>query len=125
MAIDQDSQSRHDEITCLIQDGRRPEHLKGRTQLATDKLRGNVPLGVDAPNKTVRKIIGGGGSLLVILKYGFLGLLGVILGPLFLWVGFRGRFDIKVVGIAALVLGIFALRRLASLAGSQGHLARA
>jgi hypothetical protein len=113
MAIDQEPQSRHDEVTRLIQEGRRPEDFKGRAQLAADKLLGNVPLGVDAPNKTARKIIGGGGSLFIVIKYGFFGLLAVILGALFLWAGSNDQFDIKVVGIgvAALLLGIFALLR--------------
>ena len=73
----------------------------------------NVPLGVDAPNKTARKVIGGAGSLFVVLKYGFFGLLAVVLGALFVWAGCNGQFDIKVVGIgvAALLLGIFALLR--------------
>jgi hypothetical protein len=113
MAIDQDPQSRHDEVTRLIQEGRRPQDFKGRARLAADKLLGNVPLGVDAPNKTARKVIGGGGSLFIVIKYGFFGLLGVMLGALFIWAGCNSHFDIKVVGIgvALLLLGIFALRR--------------
>jgi hypothetical protein len=104
--------SPQDEITRLIQEGRRPHNLKGRVQLAVDKLRGNVPRGVDAPNKTSRKIIGGAASLFIVLKYGFLGLFAILFGGLFAWAGFYGQFDIKVVGIgiAALVIGIFALR---------------
>jgi hypothetical protein len=113
MAIDQGPQSRDDEVRRFIQEGRRPEDFKGRAQLVADKLLGNVPLGVDAPNKTARKVIGGGGSLFIVIKYGFFGLLAVILGALFIWAGCNGQFDIKVVGIgvAALLLGIFALLR--------------
>jgi hypothetical protein len=113
MAIDQDPQSGHDEITRLIQEGRRPEDLKGRAQLMADKLRGNVPLGVDAPNKTTRKVIGGAGSLFTVIKYGFLGVLAVILGALFIWAGCNGQFDVKVagIGVAVLFLGVFGLRR--------------
>jgi hypothetical protein len=113
MAIDQDPQSHHDEVTRLIQEGRRPQDFKGRARLAADKFLGNVPLGVDAPNKTARKIIGGGGSLFIVIKYGFFGLLAVILGALFLWAGSNGQFDIKVVGVgvAALLVGLFALLR--------------
>jgi len=113
MAIDQDPQSRHDEVTRLIQEGRRPQDFKGRTRLAADKLLGNVPLGVDAPNKTARKVIGGGGSLFIVFNYGFFGLLAVLLGALFVWAGCNAQFDIKVVGIgvALLVLGIFGMRR--------------
>jgi hypothetical protein len=113
MALDQQPRSRDDEIRRLMQDGRHPEDFKGRAQLAADKLLGNVPLGVDAPNKTARKVIGGGGSLFIVIKYGFFGLLAVILGALFIWAGSNGQFDIKVVGVgvAALLVGLFALLR--------------
>jgi hypothetical protein len=46
MAIDQEPQSRHDEVRRLMQEDRRPEDFKGRAQLAADKLLGNLPLGV-------------------------------------------------------------------------------
>jgi hypothetical protein len=113
MPLEQDPQSRLDEVTRLVQEGRRPEDIKGRAQLAVDKLRGNVPLGVDAPNKTARKVIGGGGSLFVVLKYGFFGTLAVILGGLFVWAGWSDRFNLKTVGIgvAGLLLGGYALVR--------------
>lgn len=111
--MEQQPQSHLDEVTRLIQEGRRPEDLKGRAQLAADKFRGKVPLGVDAPNKTARKTIGGAGSLLKVLKYGFFGLLGVLLGPLFIWAGTSGQTDMKVIatGVAVLAVGIFALTR--------------
>jgi hypothetical protein len=113
MANDQNPQTSHDEITRLIQEGRRPEDLKGRARLAADKLVGNVPLGVDAPNKTARKVIGGAGSLFTVIKYGLFGLLAVILGALFIWAGCSGHFDMKVVGIglAVLLLGVFGVWR--------------
>ncbi len=113
MAIDRDPQSSHDEITLLIREGRRPEDSKGRVRLLVDKLQGKVPFGVDAPNKTTRKVIGGAGSLFIVIKYGFFGLLAVILGSLFIWAGCNGQFDIKVaaIGVAVLLLGIFGLRR--------------
>ena len=113
MAMEQQPQSHLDEVTRLMQEGRRPEDIKGRVHLAADKLRGRVPLGVDAPNKTVRKAIGGAGSLLSILRFGFLGVLGVLLGLLFVWAGGNGQLDIKVVGIglAVFAVGIFALAR--------------
>jgi hypothetical protein len=113
MANDQNPQTRHDEITRLIQEGRRPEDLKGRARLAADKMMGNVPLGVDAPNKTARKVIGGAGSLFTVIKYGFFGLLAVILGALFIWAGCNGQFDMKVtgIGLAVLLLGVFGVWR--------------
>jgi hypothetical protein len=113
MANDQNPQTGHDEITRLIQEGRRPEDLKGRARLAADKLVGNAPLGVDAPNKTARKVIGGAGSLFTVIKYGLFGLLAVIFGVLFIWAGCNGNFDVKVVGIglAVLLLGVFGVWR--------------
>ena len=113
MAMEQQPQSHLDEVTRLIQEGRRPEDLKSRAQLAADKFRGRVPLGVDASNKTARKAIGGAGSLFKVIKYGFIGLLAVILGSLFVWAGSNGQMDIKVIaiGIAVLALGIFCLTR--------------
>ncbi len=113
MAMEQQPQSHLDEVTRLIQEGRRPEDLKGRAHLAADKLRGRVPLGVDAPNKTVRKAIGGAGSLLTVVKYGIFGLLLVLFGLLFLWAGSQGHPDVKVIatGVAVLAVGIFALTR--------------
>ena len=85
----------------------------GRAQLAADKLRAKVPLGVDAPNKTTRKVIGGAGSLLKVLRYGFIGLLCVFLGSLFVWAGSNGQKDLKVIGTGVVVVafGIFALNR--------------
>jgi hypothetical protein len=120
-------QSPQDDVTRLIQEGRRPEDLKGRAQLAVDKLRGNVPLGVDAPSKASRKFIGGAGSLFTVLKYSFLGLLGILFGGLFVWAGSNGQFDIRTVGIgvAVLVLGILALRRAWRAWGTLKAIARA
>jgi hypothetical protein len=113
MALDHDQQSQHDEVTRLIQQGHRPEDFEGRMRLAADKLRGNVPLGVDAPNKAVRKAIGGAGSLFIVLKYGFFGLVALGLGLLFVWVGLNGQFDIKVFGIGSglVAVSVYALLR--------------
>ncbi len=110
---DPQSPSHSDEVTRLIQEGRRPEDFKGRVQLAADKFRGNVPLGVDAPNKAARKVIGGAGSLLKVLKYGVAGLLCVFLGSLFVWAGSNGQKDLKVIGtgVVTVAVGVFALNR--------------
>ena len=111
--VDPQSSFHLDEVTRLIQEGRRPEDLKGRAQLAADKLRGKVPLGADAPNQTTRKVIGGAGSLLKVLRYGFIGLLCVCFGLLFVWAGSNGQKDLKVIGTGVVVVafGIFALNR--------------
>jgi hypothetical protein len=68
-------------------------------------------MAIDTSNKTVGKVIGGAGSLYIVVKYGFLGLFFVVMGVLFVWAGCNSQFDIKVIGIGAavLVVGIFAL----------------
>ena len=104
--------SEESEITRLVRDGVRPEDLKGRLNLTVDKALGNVPLGVDAPNKTVRKLIGGGWELLHVLKFGFFGVLSSLLGIAFLYVGLAGKsgFVVPAVGAVLLILGIWCLR---------------
>jgi hypothetical protein len=102
-------QDRQDDVTRLIREGRRPEDLKGRMQLAVDKLSGDAPLGVDAPNKTVRKALGGGGSLLAVLNLGIVGVLALVFAALFIWGAFMGRFDVKMLGYGAIALAVAAL----------------
>jgi hypothetical protein len=109
----QPSSQTNEDITRMVRDGVRPDDLKGRMGLMRDKLVGNAPLGVDAPTKGARKVIGGAGSLFVVIKNGFFGALLVVLGALFCWAGTSGRFDIKTFGIGAagLALGFFSLSR--------------
>lgn len=86
--------------------------MKDRLNLAADKLVGKVPLGIDAPNKTARKLIGGSAELLHVLKYGFPGLFLFLAGIIFLYVGLAGGPSLETVAIgAALVtLGAWGLR---------------
>jgi hypothetical protein len=113
MAFNEDSKSRQEEMTRLMQEGRRPDDAEGRADLFRDKLAGNVPLGVDAPNKTSRKVIGGGGHLLAVLRHGLFGLLAVVFGARFIWAGTSERFDGKTtgIGVAVLLVGVFLLTR--------------
>jgi hypothetical protein len=103
----------HEDITRMVQEGVRPDDLKGRMNLMRDKLTGAAPLGVDAPTKGARKVIGGAGSLFVVIKYGFFGSLLILFGALFCWAGTSGHFDVKTVGFGAamLALGVFSLLR--------------
>ena len=105
--------AQHEDIARQIREGRHPEDFRGRAQLAADKLRGRAPMGVDAPNKTARKAIGGGAKLFVVLKYGFIGILFVILGGLFTWAGCYQTFEPKTffIGLAIVVVGLLALWR--------------
>jgi hypothetical protein len=101
-----------EEFTRMVREGVGPEGVKDRMKLFGDKLAGNAPLGVDAPNKTARKVIGAGGQLFAVLKYGFLGGMLALCGALFVYAGFQGEFQIKVVAIGGAMLGagLWALR---------------
>jgi len=65
--------SEGDELTRAVREGVRPEGMKERLRLAADKLTGNVPMGIDAPNKSLRKTIGGAAELLHLIKKNNLG----------------------------------------------------
>jgi hypothetical protein len=73
--------------------------VRGGLALAAGKLSGRIPMGADAPTKTLRKVIGGGGELLEVLRSGFFGILGLVLGPLFLWAGFSGAIQWSLIGL--------------------------
>jgi hypothetical protein len=81
--------SADDELGRMIREGVRPTGTGDRLRLALDKMTGRAPLGVDAPNATARKLIGGGGELLAALKFGFFALLLGILGLGFVWAGLQ------------------------------------
>ncbi|MHC1743995.1 MAG: hypothetical protein AB9873_13315 [Syntrophobacteraceae bacterium] len=102
-----------DEIARLVRDGVKPKTAKERLQLAAEKLSGNVPLGVDASGKGLRKSIASSAELIALVKFGVFGLLLVVFGALFLFVGLhRGQFNIDVFSIGGilLILGIWSLR---------------
>jgi len=101
-----------EEAARLVRDGVKPEGFKERVQMAVGKLAGNVPLGVDAPSKSFRKGIACGAELLAVIKYGLFGLLLVVFGALFLFVGLHGQFNLALFSIGAflLTLGIWSLR---------------
>jgi hypothetical protein len=106
--VDEDSV----QVAKLVRDGVKPEGVKERLQLAADKLAGNVPLGVDASSKGLRKGIAGSAELLALLKYGLFGALLVVFGALFLFVGLHGQFNVDLFSIGGLllILGIWCLR---------------
>jgi hypothetical protein len=104
--------AKEEELARLVREGVHPEGVKDRMKLAVDKLAGNVPLGVDAKNKTARKVIGAGGELLGVFKFGFLGGVLTLLGGLFVYAGLGSALEWKTLGIGVLVLaiGLWALR---------------
>ena len=75
-------------------------------RVGIDKLTGATHKGIDAPNKTLRKAIGGGWELLYVLKYGFGALLFLLMGLLFFYGGVANpfKFDLLGYGLGSLVL---------------------
>jgi hypothetical protein len=106
MSNDQD---RQDEVTRLIREGRKADDLQEGVGLAVDKLTRAVPLGVGAPNKTARKVIGGAASLLHVLRSALGAVLALLLAAGFFWVAFTAHFDLKMFSFGAIALVIAAL----------------
>jgi hypothetical protein len=104
--------SEHAHLTKVIREGVTANSMREGLAMAAGKLSGRIPLGSDAPTKALRKAIGGGGELLALLRSGFFGVLGLILGPLFIWVGFQSVIQWNLIGIGAgcLVVAVVALR---------------
>jgi hypothetical protein len=101
-----------EEIARLVLDGARPKNTKERLQLAVDKLVGNVPFGVDASSKTLRKRVASSAELLALIKFGLSGSLLVVFGALFLSVGVHEKYNLDLVSIGGILLslGIWCLR---------------
>jgi hypothetical protein len=82
-------------------------------KLGVEKLTGAQPMGIDAPTKGLRKIIGGGSELLAVLEYGFGAIFFLLLGVACCYLGIRERFDLYVfgIGVGSLALGALLARR--------------
>jgi len=96
-----DREAEEDALTRLVREGVRPEGPGERVDLSLRKLAGELPLGVDAPSKALRKTIGGGGELLALVKFGFLGVFLSGVGLLFVALGAIGGFEWTLVGVGA------------------------
>jgi len=101
-----------DDLTRKVRHGVFADPGTEGLRLALDKIAGNVPLGVNAPTKGLRKLIGGGGELLEFLVSGVLGLMLLLFGIVFLWVGVGASPDWGVLGVGAVlvVIAVVALR---------------
>lgn len=109
LVVDEDSRKRQqqeDELARLVKEGVQPNGFQQRMKLVGDKLVGNVPMGVDASNKTMRKVIGGGYELLAVFKFGVFGGLLALFGILFIWVAFQKGFDYQEAGAGSVMLGL-------------------
>jgi hypothetical protein len=82
------------------------DSMRDGLRLAAGKLAGNVPLGINAPTKGLRKLIGGGGELLELLRYAGLSLILGLFGAMLLWLGFADEPNWKMLGIGAALLGV-------------------
>jgi hypothetical protein len=94
-----------DALTRTVRRGVVVDSMEDGLRLAANKLAGNVPLGVDAPTKGLRKIIGGGGALLEVIRCAGLGLFFLFFGILFLWAGLRDQTNWKTLGFGAAFVG--------------------
>jgi hypothetical protein len=99
-------------LALTIRHGVAPTTVRAGLHLAADKFTGSVPLGADAPTKTLRKVLGGGGELLELLRSLMFGLLALIIGAALIWVGCQQPLQWKflAVGAIVLVIGAFFLR---------------
>jgi hypothetical protein len=93
-------------LTQRVRQGVFADSMSDGLRLAAGKLAGNVPLGINAPTKPLRKWIGGGGELLELLRFAVLGLFLALFGALMLWAGFSDGPNWKMLGIGAGLLGI-------------------
>lgn len=100
------------DYAAMVRSGIVRDDPRGRLSLAVKQLAGEVPLGVDAPTRGLRKAIGGGGELLVVLRDGLLGLVFAVLGPGFVWASWTDPVYWTGVGIGAALLaaGLWLLR---------------
>lgn len=100
------------DLTSMVRAGVVNARPRGRLALALKQLSGEVPLGVGAPTRGLRKTIGGGGELLVVLRDGFFGLVLALLGAVFLWATWRVPVYWTGIGLGAAMLlaGVWLLR---------------
>lgn len=73
------------DFAALVRSGVVSDDPRGRLSIALKKLSGELPLGVDAPTRGLRKAISGGGEFLALVRDGVVGLVFAVLGPGFIW----------------------------------------
>ena len=105
-----DREPSDDALTRMVRDGVVAKTMREKLELAGAKLTGEVPLGVDAQSKAVRKALAGGAELLALIKYGFLGSFCLLIGIAMLWFGFQ-PLNWQMLGIGAVLtsLGAWAI----------------
>jgi hypothetical protein len=98
--------------TDMVRSGVVRDDARGRLSLAMKQFSGEVPLGVDAPTRGLRKFIGGGGELLAVVRNGLLGLALSVLGGGFIWASWGAPPQWLGIGMGAamLLLGLWLLR---------------
>lgn len=91
-------------LTEAVRHGVSTDSAAAGLRLAAVKLAGNVPLGVDAPTRGLRRLIGGGGELLNVVRSAFVGLAAAVLGAGFVWAGALAGPDWRLLGLGALLI---------------------
>jgi hypothetical protein len=100
------------EIAQLVREGVHPKDLKGWIKVTLGTFLGNVPLGLEQRNKTVRKILACLWQLLDVLALGFWGGLSTLVGLGILYFSLIDAIYVQgiALGAAFLVMGIWVLR---------------
>lgn len=78
-------------ITALVRTGVQPENFRERLRLVAQQATGDVPRGVDAPTRGLRKGIAGAHALLSVVRNSLVGFILAGLGLLFTWAGVYTR----------------------------------
>lgn len=102
-----------DPLTEAVRSGIPSQTGLAGLKLGVEKLTGAQPMGIDAPTKGLRKLIGGGSELLAVLEFGFAAVFFLLLGVACCYVGMRGGFDLNVFGfgLGSLAFGTFLARK--------------
>ncbi|WP_291987643.1 hypothetical protein [Luteitalea sp.] len=93
------------DVTAMVRSGVVRDDPRGRLSLALQQLSGEVPLGVDAPTRRLRKVIGGGGELLAVVRAGLFGFVLIVLGSGFIWASLQSPVSWMGLGLGAVMLG--------------------
>ncbi|MET0855701.1 MAG: hypothetical protein ABWY27_03025 [Telluria sp.] len=100
-----------DSLTEAIRAGLPPGSARSGWEIGVKKLTGEIPMGMDAPTKGLRKFTAGASELLVVLRCGFGTLAFLLSGGFCSYTGLSKGFDFKWLAFAmgSLVMaGLFA-----------------
>ena len=93
-------------LTEQVRQGVFADSMSDGLKMAANKLTGHLPLGINAPTKGMRKLIGGSGALLALLMNAMFGILLGLVGLVCLWAGLQDKPDVKTAGLGAALIAI-------------------